>query len=163
MTIAIFEKKIAIWLKTLSSPKRAEQRRRPARATAASQTALARSARRDRRPGVVRQGHRRAGLQASAPFLAGAVAAADLRMRRVRPAPPTNPITPAASTMTGKGTSRKKMPTKAAAASAQHHVVLERALADADHGFQHDREHRGLEAEEQRRNDPAPCRRRRRS
>ena len=45
---------------------------------------------------------------------------------------------------------KKKMPTNAAAASDAHHVVLERALADAEHRLQHDREHRGLEAEKQR-------------
>ena len=33
-----------------------------------------------------------------------------------------------------------------------HHVVLERALADADDRLQHDRENRGLEPEKQRRN-----------
>ena len=52
--------------------------------------------------------------------------------------------------MIGNGTSKKKMPTKAAAASDAHRVVLERALADADHRLQHDREHGGLEPEEQR-------------
>ena len=33
----------------------------------------------------------------------------------------------------------------------QHRPALERTAADAVHGLQHDREHRGLEAEEQRR------------
>ena len=32
---------------------------------------------------------------------------------------------------------------------AEHDVVLERAPADAHHGFQHDRQHRRLEPEEQ--------------
>ena len=37
---------------------------------------------------------------------------------------------------------------------AKHDVVLERAPADPHHGFQHDRQHRRLEAEEQGLDDP---------
>ena len=45
------------------------------------------------------------------------------------------------------------MPTKAAAASADQRPVLEGALADPDHRLDDDRQHGGLEAEEQRRDD----------
>ena len=51
--------------------------------------------------------------------------------------------------MTGNGTSKKKSATKAAAASAAHDVVLQRAAADAQHGLDDDRQHGGLQAEEQ--------------
>ena len=59
----------------------------------------------------------------------------------------------APKTMIGKGTLKKKMPTKAAAASAIRAAVLERALADPDHRLDDDRQHRRLEAEEQRHDD----------
>jgi hypothetical protein len=42
--------------------------------------------------------------------------------------------------MSGNGSARKNMPTNAAAAS---------ALADAEYGLQHDREHRRFQPEEQ--------------
>ena len=63
------------------------------------------------------------------------------------------PITPAVSTMIGNGTPKKKIATKAAAASADHDPVLERLRSDPHHGLEHDREHGGLEAEEQGRDD----------
>ena len=49
----------------------------------------------------------------------------------------------------GNGTSKKKIATKAAAASADHDVVLERPPADPQHRLEHDGEHRRLQAEEQ--------------
>ena len=52
--------------------------------------------------------------------------------------------------MIGKGTAKKKMPTKAIPASRDHDVVAQGALADAHQRLDHDREHRGLQAEEQR-------------
>ena len=52
--------------------------------------------------------------------------------------------------MSGNGTSKKKIATNAAAAMPTMHPVLERAPADADHRLEHDRQHRRLEAEEQR-------------
>jgi hypothetical protein len=52
--------------------------------------------------------------------------------------------------MIGKGTLKKKIAMKAIAAS----PVAQRAFADADHGLDHDRQHRGLEAKEQRLDDP---------
>ena len=62
-------------------------------------------------------------------------------------------MSPAPRTMSGNGTLKKKIATKAAAASADHHPVLERPLADAHHRLEHDGEHRRLEPEEQRRDD----------
>ena len=52
--------------------------------------------------------------------------------------------------ISGNGTPKKKIATKAAAAMRDHHLVLQRPPADAHHRLEHDREHRGLEAEEQR-------------
>ena len=56
--------------------------------------------------------------------------------------------------MIGKGTLKKKIAMKAMAASADHDPVAQRALADADHGLDHDRQHRGLQPEEQRLDEP---------
>ena len=68
-----------------------------------------------------------------------------------RPArPPSQPISAAARMISGNGTSNTKIATNAAAASATIVPVGERAPADAQHRLEHDREHRGLEAEEQR-------------
>ena len=55
--------------------------------------------------------------------------------------------------MSGNGTSKKKIATKAAAASAIIDAVLQRALADAHHRLEDDRQHRRLQAEEQRRDE----------
>ena len=49
---------------------------------------------------------------------------------------------------------KKKIATKASAASATITLFFKRALADAHDRFQHDREHRRLQPEEQRRDDP---------
>ena len=53
----------------------------------------------------------------------------------------------------GNGTPKKKIATKASAAMRDHDPVAQRALADAHHRLDHDREHRGLQAEEQRRDE----------
>ena len=60
----------------------------------------------------------------------------------------------------GNGTAKKKIATKAAAASAMHRPAFQRALSDPDDGFDDDRQHRGLQPKEQRRHnaDLAPCR-----
>ena len=59
-------------------------------------------------------------------------------------------MTPAAKMMIGNGTSKKKIAMKAAAAKLTMMLFFSDALADPHHGFKHDREHRRLEAEEQR-------------
>ena len=61
--------------------------------------------------------------------------------------------------MTGNGTLKKKIATKAAAASATMTPVLERLRPIRTTACEHDREHGGLEAEEQGRDDARPCRR----
>ena len=55
--------------------------------------------------------------------------------------------------MTGNGTPKKKIATKAAAASAIMTRFFSAFAADPHHRLEHDREHRGLEAEEQGRDD----------
>ena len=56
--------------------------------------------------------------------------------------------------MTGNGTAKKKIADERDAPQcAIMRRVLERALADADHRLEHDREHGGLQPEEQRRDD----------
>ena len=55
--------------------------------------------------------------------------------------------------MSGKGTLKKKIATKAIAGERDHDPVAQRALADAHHRLEHDREHRRLQAEEQRRDE----------
>ena len=55
--------------------------------------------------------------------------------------------------MTGNGTAKKKIAMKASAAMRDHDAVLQRALADAHHRLEDDGEHRGLQPEEQRRDD----------
>src|SRR5205807_2723760 len=63
---------------------------------------------------------------------------------------PTKPIMPAASTIKGNGTPRKKMPKKAAAASTSIARLLSARLPAAVHRLEHDREHRRFQAEEER-------------
>ena len=52
--------------------------------------------------------------------------------------------------MIGNGTLKKKIAMKAIGGERDHDPVAQRALADADHGLDHDRQHRGLQSEEQR-------------
>ena len=52
--------------------------------------------------------------------------------------------------MSGNGTSKKKIATKASGGERDHHAVAQRAPADAHHRLDHDRQHRRLQAEEQR-------------
>ena len=79
------------------------------------------------------------------------------RHARCRPGRPgwpaarrAKPIRPAATMMIGNGTAKKKIATKAAAASGLHRPALERAPADPDHRLDDDRQHGGLQAEEGR-------------
>ena len=53
-----------------------------------------------------------------------------------------------------KGAAKKKMATKASARDGVMRARLQRPLAHAHHGFEHHRQHRRLEAEEQRLHDP---------
>src|SRR5262245_38223487 len=84
------------------------------------------------------------------PLSAPCPALASNSARPIKPA--AKPMIAAPKTMIGKGTLKKKMPTKATAASAIITWFLS-AFADANHGFDHDREHSRLEAEEQRHDD----------
>ena len=54
----------------------------------------------------------------------------------------------AAATISGNGSARKKMPTKAARRQREQQRGLERALADADERLDHDHQHGGLDAEQ---------------
>ena len=55
--------------------------------------------------------------------------------------------------MSGNGTPRKKIADERGG-DPDHDLVLERTLADPDHRLEHDREHGGLQAEEERLDDP---------
>ena len=55
--------------------------------------------------------------------------------------------------ISGKGTRKTKIATKAAAAMRDHHPVLQRPPADPQHRLEHDGQHGGLQAEEQRLDD----------
>jgi hypothetical protein len=55
--------------------------------------------------------------------------------------------------MSGNGTSKTKIAKKAAAAIPTMIRFLQGLAADPHHGLQHDREHRRLQPEEQRRHD----------
>ena len=57
---------------------------------------------------------------------------------------------PAARMMSGNGTPKKEDRDEGRGGDGQHHIVLQRTLADALDRVQHDRQHRRLEAEEQR-------------
>ena len=58
---------------------------------------------------------------------------------------------PAASTISGNGTPEKEDADEGERGEHQHRPAFERAAADAVHRLQHDRQHRGLQAEKQRR------------
>jgi hypothetical protein len=64
--------------------------------------------------------------------------------------------------MIGKGTLKKKIATKAIAASANHHPVAQRAFSDADYGVDDDGEHSGLQSKETPPRRSRHCRRPRR-
>ena len=55
--------------------------------------------------------------------------------------------------ISGNGTSKKKIAMKASAAMPIMTRLLERAFADANHRLDHDGEHGGFQAEEQRRDE----------
>ena len=61
-------------------------------------------------------------------------------------APPTSPISAAASTISGNGTCSTKIATNEATGDAEHERVGERLLPDADRRRRHDRDHRRREA-----------------
>ena len=61
------------------------------------------------------------------------------------------PSSPAIMMTTGKGTAKKKMPMKAAAASAIKRAIMERPLSDADHRLDNDCKNRCLQPEKKRR------------
>ena len=115
----------------------------------ASQIAETRKARADRRPRMLGQfGAEQAFIGRCRPR----------RHDRRRPETPssrraraTKPMMPAAITISGNGTAKKKMPIKASAASASIGRLFKRAAADPLHRLQHDRQHRRLQPEKQRR------------
>ena len=59
-------------------------------------------------------------------------------------------MSPAAITISGKGTARKKIAKKRERRERDHRPGFERAAADAMHRLQDDRQYRGLQAKEQR-------------
>ena len=59
----------------------------------------------------------------------------------------------APKTMSGKRHVQKEDADEGGGGQRDQRSVLERALADADHRLDHDRQHRRLQAEEQRRDD----------
>ena len=87
-----------------------------------------------------------------AALLARPVAAAALECRHAHSAA-AKPISAAPKTMIGKRHVEKEDADEGRRRERDQCPVLERALADPDHRLDDDRQHRGLEAEEQRRDD----------
>ena len=148
------EKKTAIWLKTLRRPERRRAAPRPAPARARARSPRRAATARSVRPRMRRAARRRAGCRIGS-------RAAWPRHARRRRMPATEPRRAdeadqrrRARMISGNGTSKKKIATKAAAAMRDHaRRFLQRALADPHHRLEHDRQHRRLEAEEQRRDE----------
>ena len=63
-----------------------------------------------------------------------------------------NPMIPAATTISGNGTLKKKMP-MSQSGQHQHRPALQRTAADPLHRLQHDCQHRRFQAEKQGRDD----------
>ena len=144
---------MAIWLKTLAAPSRPAS---SATGTSQSDEPDARDAERASALQAARAlgGSSPSSASASAVGTFAAMAAAEARRRRGLRAPPTIADQRRREHDEREtGRRRRRSRRRPRPASATHHAVLQRAPADADHGLEHDGEHRGLQAEEQRRHD----------